>query len=173
MSKFTKVSHGKILNNINWFLVHPPIHLDYLERNPENGRTDYNHISEDEYKKIVFKEPVNIGIPKLIKEKGEDLDGMRILKDYGIFKKGDLVIVDEPWEDDPQYILEVIPNTTYGSTLRHVLDSIYRGIWGLPSDEKRPITELISNVDIPHGYFEGLKLPTKDQDYYILITEVG
>jgi hypothetical protein len=165
ISRFSIPMYGRILGNINWIMIEYPDNLEYdPDYGSDFGGHDFIPIPKEEYNKIILKGPVKVAIPHL--EKGEDT--MEILQNYGKFKKGDEVMMEEPWVDEKQYIIEIKPNTNYGSTLIHVLDSIYRGIWGLPENENRDLEDLIDNVYMPHPYFEGLYVPELRENFWKL-----
>jgi hypothetical protein len=99
--------------------------LKSAEYSQEDG---FSEISKKDFDKVIFEDKVRIAIPQLIVARnGSD---WLILKKYGKFKEGDVVFMDEPLCNEEQNIIEIRPNTECGSTLGHVLDLIYRGIWG-------------------------------------------
>lgn len=167
MSRFSSEINGRVLTGIVWILTKLPDNLYFRERN--NGNVRDIPIPKEEYNKIVFRKVVYVAIPKLIEGNEEDPEGMFIIENYGQFKKWDSVFLDEPLPGEPQYVIKIKPNTTYGSTLKHVLNLIYKGIWGLPMSGTRPLSELIGNIRFLRIYFGGLQIPSKKENYYKLI----
>ena len=171
LSSFATPIRGKILGAVHWILTEDPnkgLTFDTSHGSNFGGDEDYP-LSDKQYNEIIFRGPVKVSIPYLTNEESEDERAkMIVTESFGKFKEGDEVYVEEPWADEDQYIIEIKPNTKYGSTLRHVIDSIYRGIWGLPKNEKRQLSDLIDDIYIPHAYFEGLGLPQKEEDFYTL-----
>ena len=159
MSRLVNLEDRQVLSEINWRIY----------ENPSN-RLRYSvddktiPIPQDEYNKIVFKRSIKVLIPKLVKIQNSQVStknsqvSTKILRDYGLFKKGNDVRVDETWTPDNSNVIEVIPDTNYGITLERLFDSLYRGIWGLPKNESRPLEELVKypRLIVGHPYFEGL-----------------
>jgi hypothetical protein len=171
MSRFSTPIKGKILKHLVWDLTTPPIDLNYEER--VIGSTFvFIYLEQEEYDKILFRKTVSISIPKLVKsEKFEYEDDLYILEEYGNFRKGESVFLEFPDKTEPQHIIKIKPNTTYGSTLKHVLWSIYHGIWGLPLRENRDLHKLIGNIKSISFLlgFNYLELPSEGKDYHKLI----
>jgi hypothetical protein len=152
--KMTRFSGEYILQDINWHMYEDPKEkLEYFDKEKE----EFIPLTKEEYNQIVFKKPVKVFIPKLVVVRNFR-NSSRILQDYGKFKKGQEVAIEENWEPRSDNVIEVKPNTTYGITVIHLLDSIYRGIWGLPKNENRPLNTLIKDPHflMGHPYFGGL-----------------
>jgi hypothetical protein len=90
--------------------------------------------------KILFREPITIAIPYFDEEKG--------------------------WfEVNRSKVIQITPDTPVGSTLKHVLNSIYKGMWG--SRPKENIETVLNDESGTKFYFTGIQ-PPRDKLYHML-----
>lgn len=114
-------------------------------------------LSEKDLKKIVFRGPVKIGVPFY-----DEIRNEWIVDEYEYIEKYDYEI--------NVFILQ--PNTPVGSTVGHVLEQIYRHMFGFKANEPlKSIAEISANPDfyVSHSYFEGLEKPSQNRDYYEIL----
>lgn len=160
-SEFIVPVNGEILTGIYWNIIHYPSVRSIFEI--RKGKNFRSLLTEEQLEKIVFENPVTLYTPHLESFIKED-KGFKLLKPYGRFLYWHKsVAMRDPKDLGHDYItgrVHIIPNTKYGSTLKHVLKSIYNVIWGLTGDEKRSLHELIENPP-SHYYFDGISLVDK------------
>jgi hypothetical protein len=159
-SKFSlfKGAFGKNIDNIVWDMVNKPLakNIKYV---PVGHRQNPLPFPVKEFDKILFEKPITVKFTGIIKKP----QGYKILKSYGEFDEGDLVNLSD--ENELEMIIE--PNTPEGSTVRHILDSVYRAVWDLPENENRDIRELIEDADkiLSEPIFGGIM--SDDGEYYV------
>ncbi len=117
-----------MLTKIEWNISNPPYDL---RKYNEKFATPHN-LSDEDYRKIVFRDPTKIYVPRLTGSEEEEE-----------------VVID--------FLL--IPDTPVGSTLKHTLDQIYRKMYTLSDkDDLHPASEIFNDYDyyMAKPYFLGL-----------------
>ncbi len=115
-----------MLTEIKWTISNPPYDLLKYEKKSATPQD----LSDEDYQKIVFRDPTKIYVPRFTGSEEE-------------------VVID----------FMLMPNTPVGSTLKHTLDQIYRKMYTLSDkDDLHPASEIFNNYDyyIRKSYFLGL-----------------
>ena len=149
-----------ILGDISWDLNDAPktgnkdiLMGQKLERNSSRlgyigGKTLYE-LPKKELDNIIFHNLVAIRVPQLNK----DEDGKYFL------------------DEDDLKTFTLKPDTPSGSTLKHVLDSIYRQMFKIPPNKSlKDVKDIYGSVYIEYPFFEGLTKPTISSPSYKLLT---
>lgn len=161
-STFTKTTDAPniILGDISWDLNDAPktgnkdiLMGQKLERNSSRlgyigGKTLYE-LPKKELDNIIFHNLVAIRVPQLNKNE----DGKYFL------------------DEDDLKTFTLKPDTPSGSTLKHVLDSIYRQMFKIPPNKPlKDVKDIYGSVYIEYPFFEGLTKPTISSPSYKLLT---
>lgn len=109
-------------------------------------------LTAKDFRKIVFRGPVEIEVP-----------------DYSIIRR-ESIESESDLKMPESKVFTLHPDTPVGSTLGHVLEEIYRHIYGLRDNEKlMSIAELSIYPDfyISHSYWEGMTLDPSNTYYRV------
>ncbi len=148
-----ELDKGRVLSEIVWKIISPPYDLrkfvDAEDDIDEKYNTEFKILTDKEYQKIVFRDPVKIFIPFL----GADY-------------------YDEDIDDYPAKKFILKPDTPVGSTLKHTLEKVYRKMYGLNNKEKLKDAGDIFGEEFYYKspYFEGFGTKKKQGEYKILLS---
>jgi hypothetical protein len=141
-----------ILEYITWLTpdllnkAEKQIEYDRIEDDNSEDSIEYDteRLTDSDWNKIIFNNPVKLSVPDYT-----FLNTNPSTREYG-YKK-----------------IILYPDKEYGSTLRHVLEQIYRNMNGLSTtDNLIPSNKLYGkNVRIRHNFFEGLKYDTETDTF--------